>query len=303
MRLGRLYFGVQALAGAAWWVAVFASDIVREATLGGLDPAWVAAFDVPLFVVASAIAAAGIRWAIWTATIWTLIVTGALALYATVTGEAGWGALLMIAASGASVAAALLALTGRLPTEWVIRGPFRFRKASVASPTRYFVWTLGQIAVFWSLFLGVIPVILAFVEWRWRLNVPVPGWLQPAGIALLVLFSALGLWAAFAMSTRGDGTPLPVAMPKRLVTSGPYRFVRNPMALAGIAQGVAVGLILGSWLVVVYALLGSMVWNWVVRPHEEANLIEEFGDEYRVYQGRVRCWVPALPGWTSTPTG
>jgi len=55
--LGRAYFGLQAALGAA----------VREATLGGLDPVLVAALDIPLFVVASALAAAGVRWACWIA--------------------------------------------------------------------------------------------------------------------------------------------------------------------------------------------------------------------------------------------
>jgi protein-S-isoprenylcysteine O-methyltransferase Ste14 len=49
-------------------------------------------------------------------------------------------------------------------------------------------------------------------------------------------------------------------MPNRLVVAGPYRWVRNPMALASIAQGVAVGLILSSWLVVVYAVAGALLW-------------------------------------------
>ena len=44
---GRRYFGVQAIAGAAWWVAVFASPVVREATLGSLDPVIVAVLDIP----------------------------------------------------------------------------------------------------------------------------------------------------------------------------------------------------------------------------------------------------------------
>ena len=63
------------------------------------------------------------------------------------------------------------------------------------------------------------------------------------------------------MSASGQGTPLLSAMPNRLVIAGPYRVVRNPMAVAGIAQGVAVGLILSSWRVVAHAVVGSLLWN------------------------------------------
>ncbi|MEG8036617.1 methyltransferase [Sphingomonas sp. LR61] len=79
------------------------------------------------------------------------------------------------------------------------------------------------------------------------------------GLVVLALASALGIASAAAMSTKGAGTPLPSASANRLVVAGPYRSVRNPMALAGITQGVAVGLLLGLWMVVVYALAGSTV--------------------------------------------
>jgi len=93
------------------------------------------------------------------------------------------------------------------------------------------------------------------------------------------------------MSMLGDGTPLPSAMPNRLVIAGPYRWIRNPMAVAGIVQGAAIGLILQSWLVVAYAVVGSLVWNYAVRPLEEADLRERFGEEFQQYRDTVRCWI------------
>jgi protein-S-isoprenylcysteine O-methyltransferase Ste14 len=115
-----------------------------------------------------------------------------------------------------------------------------------------------------------------------------------AGAALVLAASALGIWSAVAMSVHGEGTPLPSAMARRLVIAGPYRHVRNPMAVSGIAQGMAVGLILGSWLVVVYALVGSLFWNAVIRPLEEADLEERFGAVYAGYRDEVPCWRPRL---------
>jgi protein-S-isoprenylcysteine O-methyltransferase Ste14 len=253
-RAGRGYFALQATAGATWWAAVFTVDSVRTATLGGLDPVLVAALDLPLFVAASALAAFGLRWAVWTATGWTILVTACMVVYATVTQLAGWGAVFMLAATAGSAAAALLVLLGRIPGEQLLIGPFAFRTARTAG-------TAGHLAK-----TGV-------------------------GLMLLAAASALGVWSAVSMSSRGQGTPLPSAMPARLVIAGPYRFVRNPMAVAGIAQGVAVGLVLGSWLVVLYALAGSLVWNWVIRPLEEQDLEHRFGDEFRTYRRRVACWV------------
>jgi protein-S-isoprenylcysteine O-methyltransferase Ste14 len=302
---GRLYFAVQALGGAAWWVAVFTVPAVRTATLGSLDPVVVAALDVPLFVLASA-TAAGVRAAAVVAATWTGLVMAGLAVWATITTEAGIGVLAMIGATVGSLVALLVVLLGRLPTEWVASGPLRFRTADpAATRARNVRDTTLQIVVFWGLFLGVLPLVIAFAEHRWRLHPPLPGAVVVAsvvtGAVVLVAASALGIASAAAMSTQGAGTPLPSAMPNRLVVAGPYRSVRNPMALAGITQGVAVGLLLSSWMVVVYALAGSIVWNCVVRPLEEADLEHRFGDDFRRYAARVRCWVPRWPIPASAP--
>jgi len=298
-RWGRAYFALQALAGAAWWVAVFTSPLVRAATLGALDPVLVAAADIPLFVVASAIAALGSRAAAVVATAWTAVVTVALGVYATVSTLAGWGVLLMLAAAGCSALALCALLLGRLPAEWIVQGPFRFRPASNRSGVAaHVVATFAQIVVFWGFFLAVLPLAIAFLEGRWGFRLPFPPGATALGAVVLVLASALGIWSAVSMSTRGGGTPLPVAMPNRLVVAGPYRWVRNPMALAGIVQAVAVGLLLQSWMVVLYALIGSLVWNHLVRPFEEADLAQRFGPAFDRYRSGVRCWLPRLSPWT-----
>ncbi|PPH07603.1 hypothetical protein C5C86_13815 [Rathayibacter sp. AY1E4] len=297
MPWGRLYFAVQALGGAAWWVAVALVPAVRIATLGSLDPVPVAALDLPLFVGASALAAAGIRWAAVTATAWTLLVAVALAVWATLTGEAGWGVVAMLAAAGGSVVAACLLLLGRVPTRWIASGPFSFRVATAGRrPGSHLAATLGQIAVFWGGALVVVPLVIAALEERWGVGLgAAPPAVVGVGVLLLVAASALGIWSGLTMSLLGDGTPLPIAMTNRLVIAGPYRWVRNPMAVAGIVQGAAVGLLLSSWLVVLYALLGAVVWNQAVRPLEEADLAARFGADFERYRSRVRCWVPRRP--------
>ena len=293
---GRAYFAMQSVAGFAWWIAVFASPLVREATLGSLDPVAVAVLDIPLFVMVSAVAACGVRAAAAVATGWTGVVAVALAGYATVTTEAGWGVLAMGAATAGSLTALCLVLLGRVPTAWIIGGPFGFRPASSRpKAAAHVAATFGQIVLFWGFFLAVLPWAIAFFEQRWGVALAFPFFAGPVGAALLVLASALGIWSAVVMSTLGDGTPLPAAMPNRLVIAGPYRWIRNPMAVAGIVQGAAVGIILQSWLVVVYAVAGSLVWNFAVRPLEESDLQKRFGEEFQRYRDTVRCWLPRVP--------
>ncbi|HEX9961477.1 MAG TPA: hypothetical protein VGB00_11125, partial [Pyrinomonadaceae bacterium] len=55
---------------------------------------------------------------------------------------------------------------------------------------------------------------------------------------------------------------------------------------------LAVGLYLGSPLVLLYGLMGGLIWQIIFRPLEEANLRERFGAEYEDYCREVRCWIP-----------
>lgn len=292
---GRAYFAMQAVAGLAWWTLVFLASPVRAATLGTLDPVAVAALDIPLFVLCSALAACGIRWAAVVATGWTALVAAALAVYATFTTEAGLGVLMMIAATACSGLALCFVLLGRVPTDWIIRGPFAFRSAASNRPaTAHVSATIAQMILFWGLFLVAVPLAISWLEGRWLVSLPVPQFAVTAGAVILVLASILGVSSAVTMSSKGRGTPLPSAMPNHLVIAGPYRWVRNPMAVAGIAQGVGVGLLLGSWLVVAYAMIGSLVWNYAVRPLEEADLENRFGPEFRRYRSSVSCWLPRV---------
>jgi protein-S-isoprenylcysteine O-methyltransferase Ste14 len=115
---------------------------------------------------------------------------------------------------------------------------------------------------------------------------------MPLSIGLLAAASGLGLCSGMTMATRGDGTPLPTATAPRLVIAGPYRYVRNPMAVAGIAQGIAVGWYLGSVSVILCSLAGAVLWHIAVRPVEERDLAKRFGQSYADYRKHVKLWLP-----------
>ncbi|SNZ00924.1 methyltransferase family protein [Flagellimonas pacifica] len=112
---------------------------------------------------------------------------------------------------------------------------------------------------------------------------------------ILFLFSSfLGLFSAYTFVKKGEGTPLPIDQTKKLVINGPYKYVRNPMAIAGMGQGIAVSLYFNSIHILVYALIGGLIWHLVVKPIEEKNMINRFGEDYLMYQKKVRCWIPTL---------
>lgn len=150
--------------------------------------------------------------------------------------------------------------------------------------------TFIQIVSVWFATLIFIPHLLvqAFgaspAEW-WSLR-------MDTAVLLFTGCGLLGLTSSWYMVVQGKGTPIPLDQTNVLVTSGPYRFVRNPMAVAGIGQGLAVALAWGSVSIFIYTLIGVIVWQWVVRPMEEENLLSRFGPSYTRYRAAVACWLP-----------
>jgi protein-S-isoprenylcysteine O-methyltransferase Ste14 len=166
-------------------------------------------------------------------------------------------------------------------------------EARPASPWRNLAKTLLQTAAMWGTFLLALPLAVSAFECRfleWEI-VPPPPWL---GWGPFVLLGSVGLYCGLLFCLHGQGTPLPLDATTRFLVLGPYRWVRNPMAMAGIGQGVIVGWMLGSPLAIAYALLGGAVWHWLARPWEERDLEHRFGEAYLAYRRRVRNWIPAL---------
>ncbi|GAA1557434.1 isoprenylcysteine carboxylmethyltransferase family protein [Brevibacterium picturae] len=291
---GRMYFALQALAGAAWWLGIITLPALRDATLGSLDPLLVSAIGVPLFVLGSALAALNLRWAVWAAAAWTTLVAVGMIIYATVTTEAGLGAVLMIGAAVGSVIAGTLMLRGRISSGRLLLGLFSYRSSHTRVRSQLLVRTMIQLVVFWGVFLIVLPTIINAFQERWNLTVKFPILVVVAGFALLAFASVLGVWSARTIANFGSGTPLPSAMANHLVMRGPYAFVRNPIAIASTTQGVAIGLFISSWMVIAYAIAGALLWNWLIRPHEEADLRKRFGAEFDDYAARVSWWIPSF---------
>ncbi|MBS1714553.1 MAG: isoprenylcysteine carboxylmethyltransferase family protein [Armatimonadetes bacterium] len=201
------------------------------------------------------------------------------------------GLVAMTLSAGAAFAFAL-----RTSGVSVLWGPFRFGTAASSDPGTNWRRTVAQTAGMWAVFLVAVPGAVVVLEsvFRWRQPwSPAPAVDVLAGLAFIAA-GATGLWAGKRFCVDGDGTPLPSDGTRRLVVSGPYRYIRNPMALFGILQGVCIGVVLRSPLVVTYAVVGGVWWDVLARPLEERYLADTFGDDYGEYRDRVRCWIPHL---------
>ena len=119
-----------------------------------------------------------------------------------------------------------------------------------------------------------------------------PIWLRLPwlGTALLVAGGALAVWGAQTFARAGT-TIKPFERTHTLVTTGPYRFTRNPMYLGMVAMLLGAALVLGTpapWLAAL-ALAITLQLRFI--RHEERALAASLGEPYERYRQSVRRWL------------
>jgi protein-S-isoprenylcysteine O-methyltransferase Ste14 len=146
--------------------------------------------------------------------------------------------------------------------------------------------------------LGVVPFALVMggrsLDARLHIHPLMP--IGSSRLAAVICFVVGVPWLASSIywqHRRGNGTPLPIVPTKSLLTSGPYRFCRNPMALGGIFW-------LGGWAVLansptaLYGGVGFFAAS-VLAYHkviEERELGARFGEAYWIYRSATPFLLP-----------
>ena len=144
-----------------------------------------------------------------------------------------------------------------------------------------------------GLVLWLSPLIyLINPAWMAWSKLGLPEWVRWLGVVIGVL-CILGIYWLF--SSIGSGITLTSATRKehRLVTSGPYRWVRHPLYTVGSSLFIAFGMMADNWFIAALGLL-AFVAMASRTPKEEANLIAKFGDEYREYMRQTGRFFPRL---------
>ena len=138
-------------------------------------------------------------------------------------------------------------------------------------------------------FLGYL---VSAVIFQWLVPFPFP-WPLPlriiGGVVLIIGFLLAG--SAVREMRRMHTTPDPGQPVTALVTSGPYRFTRNPIYLGFLLIYLGFTLLAGTlWGLVLSPFLIGTVTRWVIHA-EEDYLGGKFEGEYAAYRSRVRQWI------------
>jgi protein-S-isoprenylcysteine O-methyltransferase Ste14 len=112
---------------------------------------------------------------------------------------------------------------------------------------------------------------------------------------VIALGTALYLWCVWMFAVVGRGTPGPWDAPRRVVATGPYRWVRNPIYLAALLVVLGEAWLFLSLPLLIYAGAMAILFHLFVIGYEERTLRRRFGDAYLEYRRTVPRWLPRLP--------
>jgi protein-S-isoprenylcysteine O-methyltransferase Ste14 len=123
-------------------------------------------------------------------------------------------------------------------------------------------------------------------------------WAAPAAwcaIAVIAVGVLLYLACVWVFATQGRGTPGLWDSPRRVVTIGPYRWVRNPIYLAALLIVSGQAWLFFSADLLIYAAALAVAFHLFVTCYEERRLGARFGEPYEAYRRTVRRWLPRPP--------
>jgi len=139
---------------------------------------------------------------------------------------------------------------------------------------------------FIALALGVVAHL-----WFVPLSIPLVNGVR-YGAAVLLLGSGTALMlSAFGLFRRTGQDAKPWESTPEIISTGIYRFTRNPMYVSMGALQAGIGVALGNaWVVLLVPVVWAVIYAIAIR-HEEAYLEKKFGSVYLDYKKSVRRWI------------
>ena len=111
-------------------------------------------------------------------------------------------------------------------------------------------------------------------------------------VPVLLLGAVLALWSVFSFG-RARGSPVPINPPQRLVFTGLYSRIRNPMLLGWVIMLFGLGLLLNSIsLFFIFAPLFFLLNFVYLKTLEEKEMERKFGQQYVDYKRSTPMFIP-----------
>jgi protein-S-isoprenylcysteine O-methyltransferase Ste14 len=156
-----------------------------------------------------------------------------------------------------------------------------------------------MVSILFVLFGGPGILLLYLPLWitHFRLPAGEPVWQTLIAAVLIVAGLIPALESVRRFIYVGRGTLVPVAPPERLVVSGLYRYVRNPMYVGVMIALTGEALLFWNRGILIEAVLVCVGFDVFIRFHEEPSLASRYPEEYPSYKRNVPRWLPRLKPW------
>ena len=152
------------------------------------------------------------------------------------------------------------------------------------------------------IFPSIIYLVTAFADTIYKIEVVQNDLVRWGFIVLLLVIGlSFGISSIVFLNVKGDGGPLEVAnieispKTKKLVTSGPYRYTRNPMLFGTFLIYFAVSIMINSLTAVFLVIVFAAFMLQVVVRKEEERLLKDFGRLFEQYRKRTSMIIPWVP--------
>ncbi len=110
-----------------------------------------------------------------------------------------------------------------------------------------------------------------------------------SGMAVSML---IGYLALYEFATAGSGTPIPFDPPQKLVSSGVYSVVANPLQISTLGMFICIMFAYESYIILL-PIAGLILYSEIfVRWHHSIDIEIRFDNAWREYRSRVRNWIP-----------
>ncbi len=138
-------------------------------------------------------------------------------------------------------------------------------------------YKFSEIIYKWRVRIGLISTILSFILAKPTLYSLI------AGALIAILGLAIRIWACGNLRKE-----------KKLTTSGPYRYTRNPLYFGSMILGISTVVACRSWIVLGIFLANFLIIYPVVIRIEKVRMSTLFPEKYREYSKHVPLFFPTV---------
>ena len=111
-------------------------------------------------------------------------------------------------------------------------------------------------------------------------------------LGLILILSGISLvFVSFRFMRKMKTTFIPDGTPEVLISSGPFKFSRNPIYLGMLTVLVGVAFLMSSLSAIIIAFVFWIIINFTWIAHEEKKLHELFSEDWENYSSKVRRWI------------